>query len=442
MTDLAAKYATRGPRYTSYPTAPQFAESMDRRAALNQWAEADSPLSLYMHIPYCGIRCLFCGCHTVISRKAELGEAYVDDLLRELDIVRGCTDFSRPMSQIALGGGTPNFLRASDMTRLMRGVLDKVVLSPQAEVSIECDPRVATPEYVQMLKELGFTRISMGLQDLDQEVMAAVNRPQSESTVAALVDAARSGDSVPINMDLIYGLPRQTETSWERTLDQIVEFRPERLAVYGYAHVPWMFRHQKRLGELGLPTDDARSAMQRRARKRFIDAGYDVIGFDHYALPQDKLAKAQRDGSLHRNFMGYTTQRETDMVALGVSGISDIAGTYTQNTKDMRAWRASLDAGEPTWFRGVVLSEEDRRRREVIRDLSCGLQTRLTAHGPSGHFQAELDGLAEMIVDGVVQVQGDTLLITERGRPFVRQVCMRFDQYLPRQATQAFSRTS
>ncbi|MFT6160501.1 MAG: oxygen-independent coproporphyrinogen-3 oxidase, partial [Myxococcota bacterium] len=332
MIDLAAKYATRGPRYTSYPTAPQFGESMDRQAALARWAAADNPLSLYMHIPYCGVRCLFCGCHTVITPKTALGDPYVDDLLRELQIVMDCTDFSRPMTQIALGGGTPNFLCPADMTRLMRGVLSAVALTDDAEVSIECDPRVATPEYVQMLKGLGFTRISMGLQDLNQEVMAAVNRPQSASTIASLVDAARADSPVPINMDLIYGLPRQTESTWDATLDQIVAFRPERLAVYGYAHVPWMFRHQKRLGEMGLPTDEARSAMQRRARERFVQAGYEVIGFDHYALPTDRLAMAQRDGTLHRNFMGYTTQRETDMVALGVSGISDIGGTYTQNT--------------------------------------------------------------------------------------------------------------
>jgi oxygen-independent coproporphyrinogen-3 oxidase len=203
-----------------------------------------------------------------------------------------------------------------------------------------------------------------------------------------------------------------------------------------------MFRHQKRLGEMGLPTDEARSAMQRRARERFVQAGYEVIGFDHYALPTDRLAMAQRDGTLHRNFMGYTTQRETDMVALGVSGISDIGGTYTQNTKDMRAWRTSLDATEPTWFRGVVLTEEDHRRREIIRDLSCGLATRLTDHAAPGHFRAELDGLAEMRADGVVTVDEETLRITERGRPFVRQVCMRFDQYLSKQASQAFSRTS
>ncbi|MFT6820414.1 MAG: oxygen-independent coproporphyrinogen-3 oxidase [Myxococcota bacterium] len=442
MIDLAAKYATRGPRYTSYPTAPQFGESMDRQAALARWAAADNPLSLYMHIPYCGVRCLFCGCHTVITPKTALGDPYVDDLLRELQIVMDCTDFSRPMTQIALGGGTPNFLCPADMTRLMRGVLSAVALTDDAEVSIECDPRVATPEYVQMLKGLGFTRISMGLQDLNQEVMAAVNRPQSASTIASLVDAARADSPVPINMDLIYGLPRQTESTWDATLDQIVAFRPERLAVYGYAHVPWMFRHQKRLGEMGLPTDEARSAMQRRARERFVQAGYEVIGFDHYALPTDRLAMAQRDGTLHRNFMGYTTQRETDMVALGVSGISDIGGTYTQNTKDMRAWRTSLDATEPTWFRGVVLTEEDHRRREIIRDLSCGLATRLTDHAAPGHFRAELDGLAEMRADGVVTVDEETLRITERGRPFVRQVCMRFDQYLSKQASQAFSRTS
>jgi oxygen-independent coproporphyrinogen-3 oxidase len=442
--ELALKYATVGPRYTSYPTAPNFADAVDHDALRARWRGATADLSLYAHIPYCAVRCLFCGCHTVISRKHELGVPYVDRLIEELDVIGGLTDLSRPLRQLALGGGTPNFLLPEDMARLIHAIEARTAFSADAERSIEVDPRTVTPDYVALLKELGFNRFSMGVQDLDPAVMAAVNRDQSESTVAALVAAVRSGTPAPVNLDLIYGLPAQTARSWERTLDGILELRPDRLAVYGYAHVPWMKRHQKRLADIGLPDDALRTQLQARARQRFLDAGYVVVGFDHYALPADELARAQADHTLHRNFMGYTTRRGLDLLALGVSAIADVNGTYTQNLKEVDAWTDAVASRGPAWARGFVLDDEDRVRREVILDLSCNLQTDLSRFAPdaAAHFAAELAALDAMVEDGIVSREGTRLAITELGRPFVRQVCMTFDQYLSDADPNRFSRTS
>jgi oxygen-independent coproporphyrinogen-3 oxidase len=441
--ELVAKYATTGPRYTSYPPATQFAP-LDVDAVRARWRDARSDLSLYAHIPYCRVRCLFCGCHTRITHNDGLGAPYVDALLSELDALARVTDLGRPLRQLALGGGTPNFLPADEMRRFVQGLDARLAVTTDAERSIECDPRTVTPDYLRMLRELGFNRFSFGLQDTDPTVMAAVNRDQSAATVEAVVSAAREGGDVPINLDLIYGLPRQTEATWGNTLAHVLALRPTRLAVYGYAHVPWMKRHQKGLEQHDLPSDALRATLQETARSTLINAGYVEIGFDHYALPTDELAVAYANGTLHRNFMGYTTRRGLDLVALGTSGISDTNGTYVQNTKDVDGWERSANAGDVTWERGFVLSDEDRLRREVILDLSCNLGVDLGRYVTDAerHFEAELARLAPMVDDGLLDRDGAELRLTPLGRRFVRHAAMAFDQYLPAETGRMFSRTS
>jgi oxygen-independent coproporphyrinogen-3 oxidase len=390
------------------------------------------------------VRCLVCGCHTEITQHRERGQAYTDDLLMELDGVGLWTDLQRPLRQLALGGGTPNFLFAEDMERLIRGIESRMSIAADAERSIEVDPRAITPQYVRMLVDLGFNRFSMGVQDLDDDVMAAVNRPQALATVTEVVRAIRATGDLPINMDLIYGLPRQSVESWTRTLDQVTELRPSRLAIYGYAHVPWMKKHQTALERHHIPDDTLRAQLNAMARERFDAAGYQAIGFDHYALPDDELAVAAREGSLNRNFMGYTTRRGLDLVALGVSGISSVGGSYTQNLKPLTEWREKLRAGEPTWARGRVLTDEDVMRREAILNLSCNFRMDLNSEGRSllEHFSDELERLQPMLDDGLITIDEHSLRVTELGKPFVRNICMVFDQYLPASTSGRFSRTS
>lgn len=441
---LVERYATRGPRYTSYPTAPNFDEAVDTGAVRGRWAAATADLSLYLHIPYCLVRCSFCGCHTVIIRKTEKGAPYVDSLLSELDGLGHVTPLQRPVRQLALGGGTPNFLPFPEMERLIGGLEARVPFAPDAERSIECDPRTVTPEYLRGLRRLGFNRFSFGLQDVDPDVMAAVNRPQTLSTVQEVVDAVREDGDIPLNLDLIYGLPRQTAQSWDHTIDAVIALRPTRLAVYGYAHVPWMKPHQQAMERHGFPDDALRAHLQEHAREALLGAGYVEIGFDHYALPTDELALAWKSRTLHRNFMGYTTRRGLDLVALGTSGISDVNGTYVQNAKDVPTWLALAAARQPTWERGMVLSDEDRLRREVILDLATNLEVDLGRYVPDAeaHFAAELASLAPMAGDGLLERRGALLRLTPLGRRFVRHACMAFDQYLPRNAEVAFSATS
>lgn len=432
---LVERYSTRGPRYTSYPTAPQFVplDAATTDVVTGRWGEARADLSLYLHIPYCKVRCSFCGCHTVITQKTERGEPYVDALLDEMDAVATVTDLRRPVRQLALGGGTPNFLPFPEMERLVRGLEARAPFAADAERSIECDPRTVTPDYLRGLRALGFNRFSFGLQDVDPDVMAAVNRPQTLATVQDVLAAVRHDGDVPLNLDLIYGLPRQSDASWAHTIASVIALRPTRLAVYGYAHVPWMKPHQKAMERHGMPDDALRARLQEHARNALLAAGYVEIGFDHYALPDDELAVAWRARTLHRNFMGYTTRRGLDLVALGTSGISDVNGTYVQNDKDVPTWTEKAHRGEPTWERGVVLSSEDRLRREVILDLSCNLEVDLGRYVDDAlvHFAAEIAALAPMEDDGLLLREDARLALTPVGRRFVRHACMAFDQYLP-----------
>jgi len=446
--ELLEKYGTRGPRYTSYPTAPHFDPEADHEALAQAWRESSSDLSLYAHLPFCQVRCLFCGCHVKVTRQRERSTDYVDRLLAELDTASGLVDYSRPLSQLQLGGGTPNFLLPEQMRRLIEGVRERFEPSADSEWGIECDPRTIDRDYVAMLAELGFNRFSFGVQDLEPEVMAAVARPQSLETVEEVVAAVREHDPRSLNLDLIFGLPRQTDESWARTLERVVAMRPDRLAVFGYAHVPWVAKHQAALEQHELPGPELRARLATAAREAFLAAGYLEIGFDHFALPEDELALALNEGTLHRNFMGYTTQRGLDLMAIGTSAIAKVGRSFTQDSKDLNAWQDQVDAGKMPWERGLVLTEDDVLRGEIILELSCNarldvreIERRFDIDFAS-QFENELKQLEEMETDGLLSVTTDEIRLTETGRYLVRNACMVFDAWLERDPSSGAPRYS
>ena len=364
----------------------------------------------------------------------------MDNLLREIDLAGSFVDLSRPLRQVHLGGGTPNFLLPEAMNRLVTSLRERLSPQPDAEWAIECDPRVLDADYVDLLLDLGMNRFSLGVQDLDPEVMAAVNRRQTLMQLEDVVTRLRSRGDVPINLDLIHGLPKQRPDTWARTLENVVRLRPSRLAIFGYAHVPWLKAHQTALERHGLPDAELRAELMAMARAALCAAGYVEIGMDHFALPEDELSLARRDGTLHRNFMGYTTKRGLDQVAVGVSAISRVGRSYAQDLKDRGAWENSLDAGTMPWERGLVLTDDDLLRGDIITELSCNGRLDIRdieqRHGIdfATTFERELSDLREMERDGLLRIAPDALALTEHGLYLVRNACMVFDAWLPRAA--------
>ena len=440
--EVIERHATRGPRYTSYPTAPHFRTDFDAAELEEMWREdRGAPgLSLYVHVPYCRRRCLYCGCHTQVLGDAPAAalSGYVDDVIREAERVAAVLPAgSGPVAQLALGGGTPTVLPPAEILRMVRALDGLWSPAPDAERSVEMDPRTAGDELLGALREAGFNRVSLGIQELDEEVQRIIGRVQPLELVASVVESLRDGDAPPsINFDLIHGLPGQTPEGFAATLDKVVGLRPERLAVFGYAHVPWMRPHQEALEGHPLPDTRARVEMLGAAWATFTEAGYVPIGFDHFALPGDELSVALAGRTLHRNFMGYTTRRGLDLIGLGESAISAVGPTYAQDLKSTDAWHTALAEGRIPWERARVLTADDELRREVILDLSCNL--RLDAHDFEARhgvplaerFRAELRRLQPMVDDGLMQVDGDGVRVTDRGRFFVRNACMVFDAYL------------
>jgi oxygen-independent coproporphyrinogen-3 oxidase len=446
--DLLEKYGTNGPRYTSYPTAPHFKTDVDHEALAGAWEEADADLSLYMHVPFCQVRCLFCGCHVKVTSQRDRSLDYVDRLLHELDTAGGLVDLERPLRQMHFGGGTPNFLLPEQMERLLGGIRERTNASDDAEWAIECDPRTLDRSYVDMLLDLGINRFSLGVQDLQPEVMKAVARDQGKETVEGIVSAIRSRGPISVNLDLIYGLPLQTEESWARTISDIINIKPTRLAVFGYAHVPWKAKHQTALKQDELPGPELRAALSSLAREALVAAGYVAIGMDHFALPEDPLAEALADATLHRNFMGYTTRRGLDQLAIGTSAISKIGRSFSQDHVNLHTWQERVDAGHMPWERGLVLSDDDLLRGEIITELSCNGRLDLTkleaAHDIEfgGAFTPELERLREMEGDGLLALSDGEVVLTETGRYLVRNVCMVFDAWLPKgEGSRVYSRT-
>ncbi len=449
---LREKYDVRGPRYTSYPPAPHFAEQ-DPQALTERWAarnglEDDPGLSLYLHVPFCRSRCLFCGCHTLGRRPSDQVDAHIGELIAEMDLVNGIVDPARPVRQVHLGGGTPNFLSVEQTHRLLGALGERFALQGDAERSVEMEPRSATPDKIDAFMEHGFSRFSLGVQDFDERVLEAVRRDQALVQIEDVVAHLRERGVSEINFDLIYGLPGQTMDSRDATLGKVRSLRPTRIALYSYAHVPWMQKHQRVLEGRGLPSPDEKVELFVGLARGLVDAGYVPIGMDHFALPDDPLVKALEAHTLRRTFMGYTTGRGLDTVGLGISAISWVGSSYTQNHKDMPAWREAVQGGSMPWLRGFLLSDDDELRRELILELSCTMRSDLRALGArfgvdaEALFAEELELLAPMEADGLVKRGEGSLEVTELGRLFVRNVCMVFDRYLERDpALRRYSRT-
>ncbi len=440
--ETISAYDKRIPRYTSYPTPPFWTTEFtakDWAEHLRSNSESDKPLSLYVHIPFCAKRCLFCACNVIITSKDWVADEYLDMLEREISVMSDLYKGSGRVIQLHLGGGTPNFLDHSQMARLLKMLESKFDFDPEAERSIEVDPRIATPEdVVRLYNDHRFRRISFGTQDFNEETQLAIGREQTLDITFANVQAARDVGFKSINLDLIYGLPKQTEQSWSETLDAVGRLRPDRIALYNFAYLPALLSHQRSIEEADLPAPENKLAMFIESHNQLTTAGWEFIGMDHYALREDSLVKAQREGTLRRNFMGYTTLRGTNMLSLGVSSISDFEGVFAQNVKKLTTWRKHIEAGRLPVERGLKLSDDDRFRRHIIEELMCNGVLRFDATEPfSGQkihdlVDAEMESLTPLINDDLIVLSDKSLLVTPRGRVFLRNIASVFDSYLKR----------
>lgn len=441
--ELLRRFDVSGPRYTSYPTADRFVEAFGEEEyilALQQRrvgsAAKAMPLSLYVHIPFCESLCYYCACNKIITRHPERAEVYLRYLSREIDLHTAHCGVGQHVSQLHLGGGTPTFLSDDGLRDLMGMLRRHFTLAPGGEYSIEVDPRTVDEKRLALLAELGFNRLSFGVQDFDSGVQKAVHRVQPAEKVFALVASARQLGFESINVDLIYGLPRQTPESFNRTLEQVGQLRPDRIALYAYAHLPERFKAQRRIVAAELPTASAKIAMLARSIDVFMDAGYVYVGMDHFALPDDALAVAKRQGRLHRNFQGYSTQPDCDLIALGVSAIGRIGATYSQNVKTLDEYYDALNQGHLPIARGLALTRDDLVRRAVIMALMCQGKVLFEPIEQSWlidfrqYFGAELGQLEEMEEQGLVKMHPDGVEVSPMGWFFVRGVAMVFDKYL------------
>ena len=433
-----------GPRYTSYPTADRFVEAFgaaEYAQALRQRADGATvggatPLSIYVHIPFCESVCYYCACNKIITKHHERGREYVDALSREIDLHVRHVGRGKPVSQLHFGGGSPTFLSDPELDELMRLIKTEFKLVPGSEVSIEVDPRTASPQRLERLASMGFNRVSFGVQDFDHAVQVAVHREQSYDSVKALVDSARRLGFESINADLIYGLPKQTPQSFARTVAQVNELRPDRIALYAYAHLPGRFKPQRRIDAADLPPPEHRIRMLGDAIAGFIGHGYTYIGMDHFALPGDALAAAKRQGRLHRNFQGYSTQPDCDLIALGVSAIGRMGATYSQNAKTLPEYYDAIRRDEFPVVRGLALTRDDLVRRAVIMAIMCqgrvDFESIELAHliRMRDYFAEELAALAPLVESGLVELRDDAIQVTPTGWFFVRGVAMVFDKNL------------
>ena len=448
--DLLARYEKSGPRYTSYPTAPHFRDDVDRNALAARWRDAGrdgAGLSLYVHVPFCRTRCAYCGCYTLTDQPDDRVDAYLRGILEQADEVAALLAPGRAVEQLSFGGGTPTYPGPARFRALMEGLRERFTFAADGERAVEVDPRAVDTDYLDLLVDLGFNRFSFGVQDLDPGVQEVVNRVLAVERLDALMTHLRGRGVDAINLDLIYGLPTQTEEGFARTLAQVLALAPSRLAVFGYAHVPWVAPHQAALSAYPIPDRDARLGLFSLAWEMLRDAGWIQVGMDHFARPGDELVDALRSRTLHRNFMGYTTRRGLDLAGLGASAISGVGRTYTQNIKPVPAF---LDArGTVRWARGWLLDNEDLLRGDVILDLLCNLHLSFDrvekAHGISfrEHFAQELADLIPLIDDGLVVLGPDSLDVTPVGRYFIRNIAMVFDLYLRKGAAPGarYSRT-
>ena len=438
---LIRKYDGLGPRYTSYPTADRFTETFTAEhlanALLGRFAErAAQPLSLYVHVPFCNTICYYCACNKVVTKNHRRSAKYIDYVGKEVGMLSAMVSAASPVKQLHWGGGTPTFLSQQEMTLLMRILRDNFAFADDAECSIEIDPRKVTDATVALLAELGFNRMSLGVQDFDANVQQAVNRVQSEVETRAVIDAARASGFRSLNVDLIYGLPRQTVAGFAVTLEKVIAAAPDRIALYSYAHVPHLFKPQRQIRDAELPSADQKLAILALAIDKLTANGYVYIGMDHFAKRGDELTLAQVAGKLHRNFQGYSTHADCDLLAFGISAIGKIGPTYCQNVRTLDAYYDRLDANALPCFRGWKLSADDRLRRDVIQGLMCQFTVAYSAieseHDISfaAYFGEEIADLEALAKDGLVEIAPERITVTSKGRLLVRAVAMVFDRYL------------
>ena len=450
-TDLIRRYDLPGPRYTSYPTAVQFhnaVSSFDLLHALRDSRKALRPLSLYVHVPFCANICYYCACNKVITKDRGRALPYLESLEREIAAIACHLDGQQVVEQLHFGGGTPTFLSHDELRRLMTSLRQHFTLKDDdsGDYGIEIDPREADWSTMGLLRELGFNRVSLGVQDLDPVVQRAVNRLQSLEETRAIVEAARTLQFRSVNIDLIYGLPKQTPESFARTVAEIIALQPDRLSVFNYAHLPERFMPQRRINSEDLPSPGDKLAMLQGSIEQLTAAGYRYIGMDHFALPDDELATAQEDGSLQRNFQGYTTHGHCDLIGLGVSAISQIGDLYCQNSSDLGNYQQSIDNGQLATLRGLNCNEDDRIRRAVIQQLICEFQLDFAAiERQFGidfrcYFGALWPQLQQLNRDGLIALTERGIDVRPAGRLLVRSLCMLFDRYLEQQNNQRFSR--
>lgn len=439
--DLIRKYDRSGPRYTSYPTADRFVEAFDADT-YRAWTGKRNiggirrPLSLYVHLPFCNTLCFYCACNKIVTKDRSKAAKYLDYLFKEISLQGELLRDDKRVHQLHWGGGTPTFLSDDQLKSLMQKIRESFDLAPGGEYSIEVDPRKVGEETVGVLAEIGFNRISLGVQDLDPQVQKAVNRIQSEEETLRVIRAARGNGFKSVSLDLIYGLPKQTVASFGRTLERVVAADPDRISIYNYAHLPALFKPQRRINEQDLPSPEAKLEILSLAIQRLTQAGYVYIGMDHFAKPNDELAVAQRQGRLHRNFQGYSTHAGCDLVGLGVSAIGQIGPTYSQNYRSLEPYYESLGQGRLPVMRGLELTADDLLRRAVIQALICHFELSVESVEIAylvdfwRYFGRELKDLEDMARDGLVTLSDKWISVTPRGRLLVRNICMVFDKYL------------
>jgi oxygen-independent coproporphyrinogen-3 oxidase len=448
---LIRKYDKAGPRYTSYPTAVQFHEGFDE-AEYRKEAHASNasgrPLSLYVHIPFCDTVCFYCACNKIVTKNRRHTAPYLDHLYREIALQGAGFDRSRPVTQLHWGGGTPTFISAAEMRELMRvtGEHFQLLDDDRGEYSIEVDPRETDDHTIALLRELGFNRLSLGVQDFDPEVQKAVNRLQSREITLKVMEAARREGFKSISVDLIYGLPFQSVASFGRTVDEIVAQSPDRVSVFNYAHLPDLFKTQRQIDVSALPPPAVKLEILKTVIEQLTGAGYVYIGMDHFAKPDDELARAQQAGTLYRNFQGYSTHADCDLIGLGATSIGMVGDSYSQNLKGLEEYYARIDENRLAVFRGVRLDADDRLRRAVITDLICHFTLEFAAierqYGIRfrDYFALELTELADMEADGLLALSETGIRVLPPGRLLIRNICMVFDRYLREQKQQRFSK--
>ena len=446
--DLIMKYAKPAPRYTSYPTAQEFHPISEEewREKVIKSNERKTPLSLYFHIPFCESACHFCGCNVIITRRKEVVEPYLEHLAKEMDIMKSLLDPSRKVVQLHWGGGTPNYLNNEQTVWLMREIKKRFDFDENAEVSIEIDPRHVDRERIFLLREIGFNRVSFGIQDFNPKVQEAVNRIQPEEMIFNVMEWIREAGFESVNIDLIYGLPYQTLETFSETIDKVIKLNPDRIANFNYAHVPWLKRLQRMIDETALPPPQEKLDILKMTIEKLTDAGYIFIGMDHFAKPDDELAVAQRERTLHRNFQGYTTHAEAELIGFGATSISMLYDAYAQNFKKLKDYYEAIDRGKLPVERGFFLDEDDILRRDVIMRLMSHFQLyKKEIEDKYGivfdeYFAPEMEELKELEKDGLIKIYPDRIDVTPAGRLLIRNIAVTFDKYTKAKKEKRFSK--